>query len=74
MSDFRTLEMLQEIKDLIIGKPKEDNFMDINMASKYTNLSASTLRRAVKNNELEASTKLGKLLFKRSSQESWLNG
>jgi len=73
MSEFRTIELLNEIKELLTTKESTDNWLDINDASKYTTVSMATLRRNVKDNKLKASTRLGKLLFKRSELENWLN-
>ena len=74
MTEYRIVELLQEIKGLIIGKPKSDKWLDINKASEYVSVSPSTLRRNVKEGKLLASNRLGKLLFKESELEQWLNG
>ena len=74
MNDYRVVELLKEIKGLIIGTPKSDKWMNIKQASEYVNLHPTSLRRAVKSKELNASNKLGKLLFKESDIENWLNG
>ena len=74
MTEYRIVELLQEIKGLIIGKPKSDKWLDINKASEYVSVSPSTLRRNVKEGKLLASNRLGKLLFKVSELEQWLNG
>ena len=58
---------------MIIGQPKEEKWMDINKASKYCDVSAQTLRRNVKTERLKASQETGKMLFKKSDLESWLN-
>ena len=73
MTEYRTIELLKEIKSLIIGQPKKNNWIDINEASEYTSVSASTLRRNIKEGKLKASKRLGKILFKKSDLESWLN-
>ncbi|SVE56003.1 uncharacterized protein METZ01_LOCUS508857 [marine metagenome] len=70
----RILELLREIKDLIQGKEKSNRWMDIKNASDYTAVSRSTIRRAVQNGSLKASNTTGKLLFKVSDVERWLNG
>ena len=70
----RILELLREIKDLIQGKEKSNRWMDIKKASDYTAVSRSTIRRAVQNGSLKASNTTGKLLFKVSDVEKWLNG
>ena len=73
MNDYRTIELLRELKTLILGQPKKDKWIDINEASEYTSVSSSTLRRNIKDGNLKASKKLGKILFKKSDLESWLN-
>lgn len=74
MTEYRIIEMLKDIKSLIVGKETNDKWLDINEASKYTSLSKVTLRRNVASGKLKASNKLGKTLFKQSELESWLNG
>tara|TARA_R100000655_G_C2999072_1_gene194036 strand:- start:3630 stop:3857 length:228 start_codon:yes stop_codon:yes gene_type:complete len=71
---YRIVELLKELKSIIIGNKQEDNWLDIKQASKYCAVSTATLRRNVKANRLQASNKLGKMLFKKSELESWLNG
>ena len=74
MSEYRVLELLQEIKGLITGTPKDDRWMNINEASKYCGVSSQTLRRNVKDNKLKSSSQIGKMLFKKADLEAWLNG
>ena len=72
--NFRIVELLKEIKGLIINKPKEDKWMNIKQASKYANVSDSSLRRAISNKQLPASKRLQKVLILKSNLEQWLNG
>ena len=58
----------------MLGKKKQEQWMDINKASKYCDVSCATLRRNVKANKLNASQQTGKMLFKESELEQWLNG
>ena len=44
MTEYRIMEMLKDIKNLITNKSKEDKWLDINQASNYTNLSKSKKR------------------------------
>ena len=79
MTEYRIMEMFEEIKSLIIGKPKEEKWIGVNEASEYCGVSTATLRRNVISEKhpkgtLKASNKTGKLLFKKSELESWLNG
>ena len=72
--EYRVMELLQEIKTMIMGNKVQDKWMDINKASKYCDVSCATLRRNVKANKLVASQETGKMLFKKSHLEEWLNG
>ena len=73
MTEYRIIEMLKDIKNLITNKSKEDKWLDINQASNYTNLSKSTIRRYVKNGKLKASNNLGKTLFRKTELENFLD-
>ena len=66
-------ESLKEIKSLIQDKIA-NCWMDIKEVSEFTSVSASTIRRAVRKGVLKASTSTGKLLFKVSDVDKWLNG
>ena len=72
--EYKIVELLKEIKSMIQGKKSEDGWMDIKKTSDYTAVSRSTIRRAVQNGSLKASKTTGKLLFKVSDVERWLNG
>ena len=67
------ISLLTEIKTHLKGKSSKEWFT-INELSTYTSLSPSTIRRAIQRGELKASKKTGKLLFKISDVERWLNG
>ena len=71
--DYRIIELLKEIKAIVQDKTASDKWMDITEVSNYTSLSKSSVRRAVANGRLRCSNSLGKLLFKKSSVEAWLN-
>ena len=72
--EYRIVELLKEIKGLLVGQEKSDKWIDIKEASEYCSVSTQTLRRNIKSNKLKASNALGKLLFKESELESWLCG
>ena len=72
--ETRVIELLQELKSIMMGQPQEEKWMDINKASKYCDVSTQTLRRNVKTERLKASQETGKMLFKKSELEQWLNG
>ena len=48
--------------------------MDISEVSEFSGVSKSTIRRNVKDGKISASNTTGKLLFKASDVENWLNG
>jgi len=58
--------------------PKEiklyDRWLNIKDACKYSSLSQSTLRRSYKRGLLKGSNRTGRLLFKISNIDMWLNG
>ena len=71
--EYRIIELLQELKSIILGEKKDDKWIGINEASEYCGVSTATLRRNV-GKGLKASNTTGKLLFKKSDLEEWLNG
>ena len=71
--EIRTIELLNEIKSLILGKINE-RWLTIKEVCQYSSVSESTVRRAIKKGVLKASSSTGKLLFKVSSVDRWLNG
>ena len=71
--EIRILEQLNEIKSLILDK-SGDKWLNIRDVSKYSSVSESTIRRAVKSGTLKSSNATGRLLFKVSSVDKWLKG
>ena len=71
--EIHTIELLKEIKSLIQDKIS-NRWMNIHEVSNYTSVSSSTIRRAVKRGALKVSNSTGKLLFKVSDVDRWLNG
>jgi len=71
--EIRILKLLNEIKSLIIGKVNERR-LTLKKVSEYTSLLKSTIRRAIQKGVLKSSDKTGRLLFKVSSIDRWLNG
>jgi len=69
--EIRIVELLNEIKTLILGKVNE-RWLTIREVAEYTSVSESTIRRAIKKGVLKASDKTGRLLFKVSDVDSWL--
>ena len=70
--DYTIIKILNDIKSLIQNK-SYNYWMNIKGLSEYTSLSHSTIRRAVRKGVLKASTSTGKLLFKVSDVDRWLN-
>ena len=60
------LEKLDEIKSILTGRTN-DKWLKINEVCKYSSISDSTIRRAVRRGTLKASTSTGRLLLKKSN-------
>jgi len=71
--EIRLIELLNEIKTLILGKVNE-RWLTLKEVSDYTSISESTIRRAIVKGDLKSSKVTGRLLFKVSSVDRWLNG
>ena len=69
---YKNVELFEEIRELILGKIS-NRWMNIKEVSNYTSVSQSTIRRAVQKGVLKVSTTTGKLLFKLSDVDRWLN-
>ena len=67
------LEKLDEIKSILKGRTN-DKWLKIDEVCKYSSISDSTIRRAVRRGTLKASTSTGRLLFKKSDVDRWLRG
>ena len=67
------MELLNEIKTLILGKVNE-RWLTLKEVSDYASISESTIRRAIVKGDLKSSKVTGRLLFKVSSVDRWLNG
>ena len=73
MTEIRIIEILSEIKDKLNNKLTH-SWVNIKQVCNYTGLSESTIRRAIRKGVLKVSTSTGKLLFKVSDVDRWLNG
>ena len=71
--EIHTIELLKEIKSLIQDKIS-NRWMSIHEVSNYTSVSSSTIRRAIQRGALKVANSTGKLLFKISDVDRWLNG
>ena len=65
------LKKINKIQDQIL-KNNHDEWMCMKDVVKYTKLSDSTIRRAVKKGSLMVSRKTGKNLFQKSWIDKWL--
>ena len=70
--EIRIVELLNEIRTLILGKVNE-RWLNLRDVTEYTSVSESTIRRAIKKGVLKSSNKTGRLLFKVSDVDRWLN-
>ena len=70
---YKILEEIRELKSMVNGKLSE-RWFTITDVTNYTSLSDSTIRRAVRKGTLKCSRGAGKLMFKKSDIERWLNG
>ena len=66
-------EQLDRIEKKLDGN-YADPFLSIKQVADYSALSPSTIRRAMQRGNLKCSKSTGKLLFKKSDVERWLNG
>ena len=73
MSEYALIEKLDEIKHIVKSKVN-DRWLNIGEVCDYSGLSNSTIRRAIRKGILKVSTSTGKLLFKVSDVDRWLNG
>ena len=71
MSEYALIEKLDEIRDIVKSKVS-DRWINIGEVCEYSGLSNSTIRRAINKGVLKASQSTGKLLFKMSDVDRWL--
>ena len=69
--EYLLLEKLDEIKSILTGRTN-DKWLKIDEVCRYSSISDSTIRRAVRKGTLKASTSTGRLLFKKSNVDKWL--
>jgi hypothetical protein len=70
---YPIIERLDKIETLIEEKTK-DKWLNLMQACDYSNLSASSLRRATTSGSLKVSKVAGKLLFRKQWLDKWLKG
>ena len=73
MTEHALIEKLDEIKHIVKSKVS-DRWLNMGEVCDYCGLSSSTIFRFRKKGILKASTSTGKLLFKISDVDKWLNG
>ena len=77
IKQFTNLERIEyrlgRIEHLLAQTQKENYWITLRDAIEYTSVGESTIRRAVHKGVLKASRTTGKLLFKISNIERWLN-
>ena len=72
MNNSRLIETLEKIEKHI-SEGNREKWLNINAVKEYTSLSISKIRRSVANGQLKSSKKAGRLLFKITWIEKWLN-
>ena len=65
-------DVLDELRDIVQEK-SSNVWMDISETVKYSSVSESKIRRAVRTGELKVSKATGKLLFKIAWIDKWLS-
>ena len=70
------ISMLHDIKGLLTQnqEQKEEEYLDIHQASKYANVSSSTIRRYYQRGKLAVSNSFGKTLIKKSDIDTIIQG
>ena len=71
--EIRVIELLKEIKAIVLGKQPKDGWMDIAQVNKYSSMSRSSIRRSCQDGRLKYSDKHGKYLFRKSDVEDWIS-
>ncbi len=72
MNNSRLIETLEKIEKYI-SEGNREKWLNINGVKEYTSLSVRKIRRSVANGQLKSSKKAGRLLFKITWIEKWLN-
>ena len=72
MEGYRIVELLKEIKAIVLGKQPQDGYMDIGQVAEYSSMSRSSIRRSCQEGRLRYSDTQGKFLFLKSDVEQWI--
>jgi len=71
--EVRIVELLKEIKAIVLGKQPKDGWMDIKQVADYSSMSRSSIFRSCKEGRLKYSDTQGKFLFRKSDVERWIS-
>lgn len=74
MTELAVLEKLERIEKLIAEGRMTDRWISLEEAVRYSGLSESTLRRAIRAGKLKASRATGKLMLRLSWIDKFLGG
>jgi excisionase family DNA binding protein len=73
MTEHDIIEKLNEIKK-IVRSEVSNRWLNMDEVCGYSGLSHSTIRRAIRKGSLKVSNRTGRLLFKLTDIDRWLNG
>ena len=72
MEGYRIVELLKEIKAIVLGKQPKDGWMDIKQVADYSSMSRSSIFRSCKEGRLKYSDSHGKFLFRKEDVRRWV--
>ena len=72
MEGYRIVELLKEIKAIVLGKQPQDGWMDIGQVAEYSSMSRSSIRRSCQEGRLKYSDSHGKFLFRKEDVRRWV--
>jgi len=70
--EVRIVELLKEIKAIVLGKQPQDGWMDIGQVAEYSSMSRSSIRRSCQEGRLKYSDSHGKFLFRKEDVRRWV--
>ena len=72
MEGYRIVELLKEIKAIVLGKQNKDGWMDIKQVAEWSSMSRSSIRRSCQDGKLKYSDSHGKFLFRKEDVRRWV--
>ncbi len=72
MEGYRIVELLKEIKAIVLGKQPKDGWMDIKQVAEYSSMSRSSIFRSCREGRLKYSDSHGKFLFRKEDVQRWV--